>query len=290
MYTHLLNNLQGQNPRIRADVALILGTVEEPRALQALQQAFTRESDSAAKAAIAWAGKRLQPLPLDHTMNEIFRFFNIDRQIRGNDDRESTIINNIRLNGEIRRQWADFEERQNSDVDITDWQMSRPRFDTDLKITNIGDIVPTRTLPQAPTNSPITTQLQRLSDGTDDRRRAAALDLAQINNPAALPALAQAFHKDSNTKVREAAQQAAKRLYWNAIYWQMAQDGSIKTEMELRAKRWQEQQNAKQQGDPEVLRRATSTSTNPVAKPVANPQDAAEILRRAEENRRNRKR
>ena len=66
-------------------------------------------------------------------------------------------------------------------------------------------------------------------------REQAALELSHLNNPAALPYLAAAFALDPADKVRDAAQRAGKLLYWNALYWQMEQDGTLQAEIERRA-------------------------------------------------------
>jgi len=138
-------------------------------------------------------------------------------------------------------------------------------------------------MPTHPTDGDIKIYVRRLHEEKDPAKRAtAAQNIARlVNNPAALPDLAAAFIDDPAQAVKEAAQQAAKEIYWNAMYWEMEQDGRMKAEIERRG------------GE---VKQATSTGMaalsqpRPAQPPEPKPGDIAKILKKAEAQREKRKR
>ena len=96
-----------------------------------------------------------------------------------------------------------------------------------------------RTPPSAPTNADIAVWLKRLRIAkTGEERERAVIEMAGLNNPAALPHLAALFMSDSEPRVQQSAQRFGKILYWNGVYWHMERSGEIVQAMqELAASR-----------------------------------------------------
>lgn len=80
---------------------------------------------------------------------------------------------------------------------------------------------------------------------TLEKRRSAAIELSNINNPAALPHFAMAFYTESHEELCNVIEHYGKILYLNQLYWSMSQDGTIEAEIEKRKE--QTPQNKTQQ-------------------------------------------
>jgi hypothetical protein len=129
----------------------------------------------------------------------------------------------------------------------------------------------------APGTADISVWVRRLRELPDPAQRARAADeLATLNNPAALPILAAAFVADRAPQVQQAAQRAAKLIYWNALYWQMEHDGSLVQEMARRAEAL-----GKAPLPPDAAQSDT-TPAQPTPPAPSQPQDISAILRQAE--------
>jgi hypothetical protein len=143
----------------------------------------------------------------------------------------------------------------------------------------------------APTSADVSVWVRRLREvASASAREQAAIELAQLNNPAALPHLAAAFLGDTSPKVREAAERHGKLLYWNAIYWDMEQDGSMAAEIARRAAAMGKPQTpATALPDSGTPDSSGSPASHPPA-PEPPPVDVGEILRKANEGRAARRR
>jgi len=307
MLDALINGLNHSQPAVRLDVARVLGMLEETRALPALRRRYQDEPDAAVRTVIAWAGRRLydaQQAGYD-TLNALWHYFHIDRELeRMVDDAEAELLRRMEheLDSDLRRQLEESNRRRlglTLAAGMGGMVLAGPLGGLAAARMAIGSgtagapseggarpaIGLQRTPATRPTNDDISVWVKRLRESlAPAAREQAAVELAQINNPAALPHLAAAFVSDPADKVRDAAQRSGKLLYWNALYWAMEQDGSLQAELERRFA---------------ALGKAPSPGGGPSAggshdapaPQAAPPQtDVSEILRRAQEERARRKR
>ncbi len=254
----LLGGLENPQPAVRLDVVRVLGMLDETRALDALRRRYPAETDPAVRSAITWAGKRLyQAQQAEYsTVNELFRYFNIDKEIENTpDESEQELID--KLSDNLHRDLLDMQERGHKKkigmaVAAGLGGMMVGGMGTGLTMmagglaggadsvsSGMGErpqIGVSRTPPTAPSNTEIAVWVRRLREGaTPQQREQAAIQLSELNNPKALPHLAAVFVGDDSPNVRQAAQRFGKILYWRAVYWEMEQDGSLAEEMVRRA-------------------------------------------------------
>lgn len=252
-----LNDLHAPEPVIRARAARILGMLDEVDALDALTAQFKAETHPAVKAAIAWAGKRLQAARHSGytTLEAIMHYFHIDYEIetlRSENPDEAHILRQMqsRMDSDLIRQQGQrlgsYAKGVAVNVALFGMQGAITSAMTvspmaDVLSSTLGEERPgigkTRTPATRPSNTDIKALVRRMQSDPDAERRAkAALDLAVLaNNPEALPYLAQAHLEDPVPQVQEAALRAAKLIYWNSIYWEMEQDGRMAAEIQRRA-------------------------------------------------------
>jgi len=313
----LIGGLNHANPAVRLDVVRVIGMIDEVRALDALRARYQQEPEDSIRQAISWAGKRLlQAQQAGYsTLNEIFRYFNIDREIENTPDAlEAEMMRKLedQLASDVHQMRLSAHKKQlgisaaagigmavlGSTTMGISAAMSGMTTGAGFASSNMGDDRPqlgtTRNPPTAPTNADISTWVKRLREGKlPAQREAAILELSGLNNPAALPHLAAAFIGDESPQVRETAQRYGKILYWNSVYWALERDGTIKAEMERRlhamGKRTEVVGTAPSAGTPAAP--GVAAPNAPVTPPPAEPQvDIGEILRRAQQDREQRKR
>jgi hypothetical protein len=302
---NLLSGVQHVEALQRLNAVIVLGTIDEVDAIPTLIEAFKGEREPDVRQALTWAGKRLQSVRQSgySTLEAIFQHFRIDRALAADEDeRERRLLDQMKYK-------ADMEhlERQDANLkqSLTNTAISTAMFGITGFMSGMGSATPSganfissnlgsdrpqhgsqRIMPTRPTDGDIKIYVRRLHEEKDPAKRAtAAQNIARlVNNPAALPDLAAAFIDDPAQAVKEAAQQAAKEIYWNAMYWEMEQDGRMKAEIERRG------------GG--VDKAATSTMAapsganpdNPPQPPQPKPGDIAKILKKAEAQREKRKR
>src|SRR5690606_682092 len=254
----LLKGLDHADAAVRLDVARVLGMLDETRALEPLRRRYEIEPDANVRAVIAWAGRRVyeaQQAGYD-TLNALYRYFNVDRELaRVQDAAEQALLRQLEqgLDTGLRQQLEKASKRRMGltlAAGIGGTMLAGPLGGLaaarmaagtgPLEISPGFDARPhlgTRRTPATrPTNDDISVWVKRLRESlAPAAREQAALELSHLNNPAALPYLAAAFALDPADKVRDAAQRAGKLLYWNALYWQMEQDGTLQAEIERRA-------------------------------------------------------
>ena len=297
----LLAGLQDPDAQARLQAARIIGTLDEVDALKALATQYKAERDPQVKAAIQWAGKRLKTAQDAgySTLEAIIEYFHIDVEFSpaAASDDEQALLRQVQYHmemNEIRAQEAKAKNEamkriaRGGILGLPGMMMGAlpPTISTLTETSALSgriDIPPRRAMPTRPTDTNISIPVRRLTEEVDAQKRArAATDLARmINNPQALPPLAQVFIDDPSPVVRQTAQSAAKLIYWNAVYWAMEQDGSMAALIEARAS---------QQADTGV---PESPAEKPKREEPATPPaqaDAGEILRRAEAARRKRQR
>lgn len=220
----LIQNLTHQRPEARKDAALILGMVQEVDAYAKLAQVFKRESEPAVKPAMQWAGRQLQAaIAQKHsTFQAIWQTYHIYREVSG--EQEQYV-------GMEQDQFAFMLDQTHADIrmeQLMSGPLSSKKSATLSQVpSTFFDAPKRRNTAVEPTKIEIRPHLRRLQDPSPENRRKAALTLRDLNNPAALSALATATYQETVAAVRDAAQQAGKALYWGMIYWQLEQDGTI---------------------------------------------------------------
>ena len=246
-----LTDLQSTDANQRHEAALILGTLDEADALEAVGVQYRAESDAKVKATLGWTGKRLQAARQAgyKTIDAIFQHFRINDEIHPPqvDAEQQEAMRRIQYQMEMdalrQRESSAGQQVVNRMAGgmmfgLPGLLLSGMSSHTSLEVRSLNQVnqPQRRTLPTRPADTDITMLLRRLSYETEWEKRArAASDLAvMINNPQAIPHLARAFVQDRSEQVREAAQSAAKLLYWNNLYWHMDQDGSLAAEIARR--------------------------------------------------------
>ncbi|MBN8619235.1 MAG: HEAT repeat domain-containing protein [Anaerolineae bacterium] len=291
----LVSKLQHSDALQRLNAAIVLGTVDEVQAIPPLIEAFKHEGEADVKQAMSWAGKRLQAARHEgySTLEAIIQHFRIDRMLdEQNEARERQMMEQMKFRAEmehLKRQDDNIKDMAAGSViggalfglsGMMSGMAGVAPSSADFISSNLGSSGPQlgtqRIMPTRPSSSEIRLQVQRLHhDASPDKRAQAALNLARlVNNPEALPDLAHAFISDPAAAVQAAAQKAAKEIYWNAVYWDMEQNGEMAAE---------------------ITRRAGNTeSSAPAPKPALEDKPAASdigaILKKAEAKREKRKR
>lgn len=313
----LLNALTSPDAHTRLQTVRMIGMLDETAALDALAARFHVETVSEVKAAIVWAGKRLQEAKKAGytTLDAIFKQFHIEYEVQNvQDQKEADLLKKMQHDAEMQM----LRERQSKAGDMAKGMAiggllmgtqgimmgAMAGLTPGAEVLSSGleerpQIGKQRILPTRPGDSDIKMIVRRLQDDLNpDRRRKAAIDLGSIsNNPAALPYLAQAFVEDNDAAVREAAQRAGKLIYWNAIYWQMEQSGAMAQEIQRRQEAMKKPASAPAEPSPSQPKtshpaiRRIQTQETPAAKPETEPPqrpspptvNLADILRKAEE-------
>ncbi len=295
---NLIANLNNPQPAVRLDIVRVLGMVEETQAIDPLRERYRQETDPTLKETLLWAGRRIYAARQNgfSTLEAIFQHFGVYHDLeRLEQEGEAELLkrldDNLRLEM-LRRQRDASQKKTNLAVAAglagavvggmgTTLMTSMLQAGAEVASSNLEPrpaIGSSRAPALKPTNTDISRWVRRLREGEDTViRRTAAQELLTLNNPDALPHLACAFLADPAPEVRQAAERSGKFLYWNTVYWEMEQDGSLAAEI--------------------ARRRAAQASAAPSPAPAAPPvqpavpppqEDVAEILRRAEEARRRR--
>ncbi len=302
---NLLSGVQHVEALQRLNAVIVLGTVDEVEAIPALIEAFKSEHEPDVKQALVWAGKRLQIVRQSgySTLEAIIQHFRIDRALTADaDERERRMLDQMKFKADMEHLKRQDDNLKNT---IAGTALSTAMFGLTGFVSSMGSAAPSganfissnldnegphhgaqRIMPTRPTDGDIRIYVRRLHEEKDPAKRAtAAQNIARlVNNPAALPDLAAAFIDDPAQAVKDAAQQAAKEIYWNAVYWEMEQDGRMKAEIERRGGGI---------GDALTSGTAVPSTANPASPsqpPQPKPGDIAKILKKAEAQREKRKR
>jgi len=300
---NLLSGVQDAEALQRLNAVIVLGTVDEVEAIPTLIEVFKNEREVDVKQALAWAGKRLQAARQSgySTLEAIVKHFRIERALAEDEaERERRLMDQMKFKAEMDH----LKQRENNlTSSLASTALNTAVFGlagfspsmnsspsaANFISSNLGTNGPQhgsqRIMPTRPTDGDIRIYVRRLHEEKEPAKRAtAAQNLARlVNNPAALPELAAVFIDDPAQAVKEAAQQAAKEIYWNTVYWEMEQDGRMKAEIERRG------------GVSDSSSSGTSAPSE--AKPASpslpaqpKPGDIASILKKAEAQREKRKR
>jgi hypothetical protein len=315
----LLGGLENPEPAIRLDVVRVLGMLDETRALDALRRRYPVESEPVVRSAIAWAGKRLyQAQQAEYsTINELFRFFNIDKEIENTPEADEQELMEKMADG-LHQDLLQMQERGykkkvglalaaglggmvaggvGTGLTILAGGMAAGAEHISSGMEGRAQIGTTRTPPTAPSNTDISVWVRRLREGaTPEQREQAAIQLSELNNPKALPHLAAAFISDTAPKVCHTAQRFGKILYWRMVYWEMEQNGTLAEEMVRRAAAMGKKIKPPKFDPASMPLPPAPTSVpgafaDPASQAADEPQvDVGEILRKAKEARKERKR
>lgn len=293
----LIKGLFHLNPKARFQCVLVIGMVEETLALKALRQRISEESEQHIQQAIRWSGARTEAAAKrgHSTLNAIFDHFQINRELAsGISPEEAQVMRKMQqqLDSQL-RQMEDQNNKRRGQMALGSAlgagliggvatgasmashvlnQSSMQIGDNPLQANPALRVAPTQ-LSQAD----ISQQVKRLMQDSDPKRqRNAALALADINNPAALPYLALTVYSQSDEDLKKAAETSGKRIFWNLNYLAMDEDGRLEQEIEIRRTDLQHKPQMTNQSNPNPMKTSTS-------------EDIANILDRAQKNRKRRK-
>jgi hypothetical protein len=305
----LLSGLENPQTAVRLDVVRVLGMLDETRALDNLRERYPVETDADVRNAIGWAGKRLYQAQQAgySTLSEVFRHFGVDREIENRpDETEAKMMQQLQNNfdRDLRQMQGQAMRRKvgiaavaalggaalgGTSVGAMAFAGAmQPGADTASSGLGSREQMGARRAPAtAPSSTPVDIWVKRLRETPSaELREQAALELAQLNNPKALPFLAAAFVTDAAPQVRQAAQKYGKVLYWTMVYWEMEQDGSLAQEIEQRAANLHKSKAPATDAAPGASAPAADAAQPPKPAEV----DVTEILRKAQQARAERKR
>ncbi len=259
----LAQGISHPKPAMRLNVIRVIGMVEETQLLEAIRQQHQQETDSAVKAALEWAGKRLFKAHKNghSTLEAIFDHFNINHEIAHlpESDEEAELMRQMEANmtSEMMRRQAKAQEKKlglsagaalggvvagAAMGGIIGGAMATSAVSGGLSVgaevasSNIGGeqrehISRERIPPPMPSDRDVAIWIKRLREGANaEQRKTAARELGTMRNTIALPHLAVAFTSDPDPEVRQLAEYSGKKLYWGAVYYEMSQDGSFEKE------------------------------------------------------------
>jgi HEAT repeat protein len=275
------DELHADEAAVRRRAAAVLGTVGEVAALDALLAQFKREPDEPTKTTIQWAGRRLRPLQEAGytTRTAMLAYLHLDTP-DVQDANEQAVIDRLTFHN----QSTVLQEKRGKllgntlgsafmfapSVLSSSTNASKALVEADALAaasSGVGRGKPTIARLGSEDIAPFIQRLRATSDA--ESRKSIALDLAHTHNhPAALPVLAKLCMDDPVESVRDAAERAARHIYYHIVYWHEIEHGTLAAELAQR------EQAAR-----------SDTSVQTPAPTTAARDDAAEALRRAEEER-----
>lgn len=201
----LINGLDHPDAKFRLHIAHVNGLVEETRALPALHRRHAFEKNADVRCAIGWAGRRVLAAQYRgyNTLDALFEHYRITHELA------HTPI------------------------------LSTPASAVSSRPTP-PHTVPSAAVNRIPARQPsavdVRLWIDKLMHGENDKiQHNAALMLADLNNPAALPYLGWVFaHQTEQSPLAQTVQRVGKLLYWGVVYWQMTRDGTLQQEIDLR--------------------------------------------------------
>ncbi|MDQ7027671.1 MAG: HEAT repeat domain-containing protein [Anaerolineae bacterium] len=245
-YEKLIENLN--NPKVQSRIAsvYILGMVDEVRAIDTLRKRYARESNHQMKQAMQTVGGQLAKAKREgyDTIEAICEHFHINKELQmlASEDEEAK-IREIQKNTSRNKKDDNFNDQLWSAASEmlqggamaagigTPGMNNVVNVDMTSNLGNTTDVINLhnkRIPPVRPRNDDISLWIQRLMTEDDpDTRINIIIQIANMHNIAALPYLANVYWTDEDERVKVSAKKYGTLLYLNAIYWQMAQDGSM---------------------------------------------------------------
>jgi len=290
----LTTGLTNTQPAVRIRTAQLIGTLDEVGVLDAVSAAYKTESNERVKKVMAWAGKRLHTAKKNgmDTNQEIVKYFGVDRAVRNQIDLEGAqLLDQIRYNMEmssINRRQKGVVGKTASNALVGSLFMG-PAGSMLTSLAGMGQLQdatgrstqPSYTLPRRPTNDDIAPYIDMLKADNPRQRQEGIAGFYQVNNLAALPHLGLLFYVEQDAPVKEQAGQVAKGLYWNALFWQMHQDGQVESFIGEYAQRYAQMNDLLNELDADIP---------PTQSGQAPAGDIDDILKKAEEARKKRRR
>jgi hypothetical protein len=255
----LAKGLSSSNPTIRRTTAQVIGLLDEVDVLPELSQAYQQETDATVKQALMWAGKRLNEAKANgyDTVQQLIIYSGMQ-----------TAVN-----------------RMPSEQDAREWQLTGQMTMTDI-VNLRADLTVALDYqhPQEPNKISITSFIDDLKSQDPRKRSEAMVKAFESKNMAVIPHLAVIYLEENKPHLKEQAQNTAKYIYWNAISWQMHQDGTISEILEKMARQAGKFRPNADNSAP------TPAAQAPKLNEPAKADDIDAILRKAEEERRKRRR
>lgn len=238
----LLNGLNNPDPAARIETLRILATLEETQALPACRALIKTEAHPDVITTLNWAGNLIWQAQQNGYSTEagLRKYFRHDLVPTEDEQREAARLTEVQQRMEIER----IKDQQNAPMrqlgttlaagafgmmlggPATGASMmmasamsslNNPSSGLDPRPTIGKQVIP----PQRPSTMDISIWARRLKDSTAEARKKALIELAHLNNPAALSAIGTVFALDSDPQVKEAAQRAAKVIYYNWVQWEI---------------------------------------------------------------------
>jgi len=220
--------LEHEKPSVRVMSIHVLRMVDEVQALNAIRSRIPREKSPKIRGELeATAGYLMRLLQNGYnTIAVICQQFNVYSDVlRSTDPGRFEVVFNMLRQLQVQRQ-------------VTGLQDKHMRASLILAARVIGDtseLNPAQAMkklkprfpPTTPTNKDISKWVDLLkSDKTLDRDQA-LFQLSMSGNPAALQYMAHTYSTDPDQKIRDTAKRLGRKLYWNRIYYDMQQDGTL---------------------------------------------------------------
>lgn len=238
----LLDGLNNPAPAARMEMLRLLATLEETQALPALRNMVKSETDPNVLNTLKWAGSVIFQAQQNgySTVAAIHKHFRHDLELSEAEKQEAEKLATLqrKLDAELMKERQDAAARtagttlafgalgamvggasMGASIIMTGTSSMANNPDSGLaaRPTIGAQAIPA----QRPSEADISVWVRRLKDPDPKNRKAALTELMGINNPAALPHIAAVFAADYDPQVKEAAQRAAKSIYFNWYQWEV---------------------------------------------------------------------
>ena len=293
-FATLTKSLENEKVNVRIAALHMLNMVDETRALDAISNRVPMEMDAKVEELLKQIGRSLNKLKREgyDTITAICQYFNVYSDVLSHADAEEFAnIQRITQKSQDNRKETDINDKvvNTAAILITSRFMgptaalgAMGQMATQASLSsNMGSVAETmqklarRTPATRPTQEDFSRWLPRLKDENPEERRQALIQISNRNNPVSLQYFTQVWMTDSDETVRDRAKRLGKMLYWNTVYSQMEQDGSLDKIM---------QDYASDLG----ITLTTKTSTQEMG--IAHSQSIDDIMKAAEERRNKKKR
>lgn len=239
--------LKHPKPHIRLVAIHICGMVDEVRALNAIAQQVKVEENPKVAQEFRAVGRHLQQLARDgyDTVEAICEHYNIYSDVlRHAGKNEFKTIQNIATDFASQKDdsLANVAMKQATMVVLTRLvgigntvSLSVPGVDMTSNLGSVAEIMEKqqrRIRPTIPTENDFSRWAKMLKSDDADKREQALVQMNVSKNPKSLQYMAHSHYKDSEERVRFRAKQLGRSLYWNTIYYEMEQNGTIEKIMQ----------------------------------------------------------
>lgn len=282
----LLKQLEHPKPSVRIAALHILNMVDEVRALDAISARVPMEMDAKVDVILKQVGRTLNKLKREgyDTIVALCQHFNVYSDVLSHADAaEITKIQRMtQISSDNRKEGNLDDAVMNAAAVLITARLLGPTAamsamtpKVDIS-SNMGSVTETmqklskRVRPTRPTEEDFSRWLPRLKAEDPQERRQMLIQISNCHNPMALQYFAQVWVMDTDVTVRETAKRLGKMLYWNVVYSQMEDDGSLAQLMQDYA-------------DSLGIKLTTKLSTQEIN--IAHQQSIDDILKAAEERR-----